>query len=175
MKRFSAVLLILCLLLALCACGKKAEEPPAEETGTGLSFTAKDIDGNKVTSAALFSRAQVTMLNLWASWCGPCVRELPELEELYMEYRDRGVEIVGILLDGTAESALEDAKTVMRKAGTSYTVLLPAEEMGDLLTVQYVPTTLFVDARGNLVGEAVVGADIQAYRDNLDRLLSPEA
>ena len=163
--------LVLILLLTLCACGKKAQAEPEETPMTSLSFATKDIDGRKVVSESLFKTAQVTMVNLWASWCSPCIQELPELEELYMEYRDRGVEIVGILLDGTTESAVESAKTLMIKAGITYPVLLPSEDMGALLSVQYVPATLFVDAEGNLVGETVVGADVQAYRDNLEKLL----
>ena len=88
-----------------------------------------------------------------------------------MEYRDRGVELVGILLDGTTDSAIESAKTLMIKAGITYPVLRPSEDMGELLNVQYIPTTLFVDAEGNIIGETVVGANLQAYRDTLDQLL----
>ena len=172
LKSAKLLALIPVLLLILCACGKKeAAQEPTAATMTGLSFTTKDIDGSKVTSASLFGKAEVTMINLWATWCSPCIRELPELEELYMEYRDRGVELVGILLDGTSDSAIESAKTLMIKAGTTYTVLRPSEDMGDLLNVQYIPATVFVDAQGNLVGDMVVGADLQAYRDTLDQLL----
>lgn len=170
-KRASALILALVLLLTLCACGKKEAAEPTATPMTGLSFTTKDIDGSKVTSESLFGKAEVTMINLWATWCSPCVRELPELEELYMEYRDRGVELVGILLDGTSDSAIESAKTLMIKAGITYPVLRPSEDMGDLLNVQYIPATVFVDAQGNLVGDMVVGADPQAYRDTLDQLL----
>ncbi len=172
LKSVKIPVLVLLLLLTLCACGKKeaAQEPEASPM-TSLSFSTKDIDGSKVTGKSLFGGAKVTMINLWATWCSPCIRELPELEELYMEYRDRGVELVGILLDGTTDSAIESAKTLMIKAGITYPVLRPSEDMGELLNVQYIPTTLFVDAEGNILGEAVVGADLQAYRDNLDRLL----
>lgn len=170
-KSAKRLALVLCLLLVLCACGKKPQEEPEAAPQTSLSFTAKDIDGSKVNSESLFGGAKVTMINLWATWCSPCVRELPELEELYMEYRDRGVELVGILLDGTTDSAIESAKMLMIKAGITYPVLRPSEEMGDLLNAQYIPTTVFVDREGNLVGETIVGADLQAYRDTLDQLL----
>ena len=171
LKSAKLLALIPVLLLTLCACGKKEAAEPTATPMTGLSFTTKDIDGSKVTSESLFGKAEVTMINLWATWCSPCVRELPELEELYMEYRDRGVEVVGILLDGTDESAIESAKTLMIKAGITYPVLRPSEDMGDLLNVQYIPATVFVDAQGNLVADMVVGADLQAYRDTLDQLL----
>ena len=172
LKSVKIPVLVMILLLTLCACGKKeAAQEATDARLTSLSFTAKDIDGSKVSSDSLFSGARVTMINLWATWCSPCIRELPDLEELYMEYRDRGVEVVGILLDGTSDSAIESAKTLMIKAGITYTVLRPSNEMGDLLNVQYIPATVFVDSRGNLLGNMVVGADLQAYRDNLDQLL----
>lgn len=171
-KSVQLPVLVLLLLAVLCACGKK--EPagePATAPATGISFSTKDIDGSKVTSESLFQQADVTMINLWTSWCSPCIQELPELDALYTEYRDLGVGVVGILLDGTEDSAVESAKTYMRKAGVTYPVLLPSADMGELLNVQYVPTTLFVDGEGNLIGETVVGADLQAYRANLDKLL----
>ena len=172
LKSVKIPVLVMLLLLTLCACGKKeAAQEATDARLTSLSFTAKDIDGSKVTSENLFGKARVTMINLWATWCSPCIRELPDLEELYMEYRDRGVEVVGILLDGTSDSAIESAKTLMIKAGITYPVLRPSEDMGDLLNVQYIPATVFVDSRGNLLGNMVVGADLQAYRDNLDQLL----
>ena len=170
-KRASALILALVLLLTFSACGKKAEAEPSATPMTTVSFSTKDIDGSKVSSPALFRENKVTVVNLWASWCSPCIQELPELDALYTEYRDLGVGVVGILLDGTEDSAVESAKTHMRKAGVTYPVLLPSADMGELLNVQYVPTTLFVDGEGNLIGETVVGADLQAYRANLDKLL----
>ena len=170
-KRASALILALVLLLTLSACGKKEAAEPSATPLTGLSFSTKDIDGSKVSSESLFQQNKITMVNLWTSWCSPCIRELPELDALYTEYRDRGVAVVGILLDGDEESALESAKTLMIKAGVTYTVLRPSADMGSLLEVQYVPTTLFVDRDGNLIGEVVVGADVQAYRENLEKLL----
>ena len=98
------------------------------------------------------------------------VRELPELEKLRQDYADKGVQVAGILLE-TSAAALEDAKSILRDAGADYPVLLPTEEMGELINVQYIPTTYFVDPQGRVLGEAVVGADVQGYRDRLDQLL----
>ena len=168
MKRISVLLLALCLLLPLCACGKAGSAGSAG--GAAFRFSTTDLDGNEVTSEALFKNAKVTVVNLWATWCGPCVRELPELEKLRQDYADKGVQVTGILLE-TSASAVKDAKSILRDAGADYPVLLPAEEMGELINVQYIPTTFFVDPQGRVLGEAVVGADVQGYRDRLDQLL----
>ncbi len=168
MKRISVLLLALCLLLPLCACGKAGSSGSAG--GAAFSFSTTDLDASEVTSEALFKDAKVTVVNLWATWCGPCVRELPELEKLRQDYADKGVQVAGILLE-TSAAALEDAKSILRDAGADYPVLLPTEEMGELINVQYIPTTYFVDPQGRVLGEAVVGADVQGYRDRLDQLL----
>ena len=168
MKRISVLLLALCLLLPLCACGKAGSADSA--AGAAFRFTTTDLDASEVTSEALFKNAKVTVVNLWATWCGPCVRELPELEKLRQDYADKGVQVTGILLE-TSASAVKDAKSILRDAGADYLVLLPTEEMGELINVQYIPTTYFVDPQGRVLGEAVVGADVQGYRDRLDQLL----
>ena len=127
MKRLNILLPVLCLLVLLCACGKTGSaDAPA---GDAFRFSTTDLDSNAVESEALFKGARVTVVNLWATWCGPCVRELPELEKLREDYADKGVQVVGILLE-TSASAVKDAKTILSGAGADYTVLLPTEEMG---------------------------------------------
>ena len=167
-KRISLLLLALCLLLPLSACGRSGSgSAPA---GEALAFSTMDLDSNEVKSDALFKGAKVTVVNLWATWCGPCVRELPELEKLREDYADKGVQVVGILLE-TSASAIGDAKSILENAGADYPVLLPASEMGSLIDVQYIPTTYFVDSQGRVLGDAIVGADVQGYRNRLDKLL----
>ena len=165
-KRISVLLLALCLLLCLCACGKGG----SGSAGGAFAFSTMDLDSNEVNSETLFRGAKVTVVNLWATWCGPCVRELPELEKLREDYADKGVQVVGILLE-TSASAIGDAKSILENAGADYPVLLPASEMGSLIDVQYIPTTYFVDSQGRVLGDAIVGADVQGYRNRLDKLL----
>ena len=167
MKRLSILLPVLCLLVLFCACRKsESADAPA---GDVFRFSTLDLDSAAVGSEALFKDANITVVNLWATWCGPCVRELPELQKLREDYADKGVQVVGILLEDA--SAVSDAKKLLSGAGADYPVLLASADMGKLIDVQYIPTTYFVDSKGRVLGDAVVGADVQSYRNRLDALL----
>lgn len=129
------------------------------------AFTTTDIDGNKVTQD-IFKDHDLTMVNIWATFCGPCLREMPELGEINTEYADKGFQIVGIVTDvitndGTiSASQIETAKYAIEETGASYKHLLPSMDllMGPLQDASVVPTTIFVDKEGKQVGEIQTGA-----------------
>lgn len=129
------------------------------------SFTMTDIEGNTFTEA-LFAENELTMVNLFATWCSPCVREIPELEELRHNLADRDFGIVGVVLDGVDDmgnpdpKAMEKAKELAQKTGATYPFLVPDSTMmnGRLVGVTAVPETFFVDREGNIVGEVYPGA-----------------
>ena len=91
------------------------------------------------------------MVNFFEPWCPPCIGELPELEALYEDYRDKGFQILGVY------STEEGTEEVLAKAGVSYPVLRYTEAF-DVFQTGYVPTTVFFNAAGELVGETVVGS-----------------
>ena len=174
------LIVFLCLLLAVSACGKTeirptADEPAAETEPQILSFETTDLNGNAVSSEELFSSHQITMVNVMTTWCTYCIQELPELQELSESYASRGCAVVGLLYDGTDDALIETGKTLMEEAGASYTVLCPWDGMEEQLPLQAFPTTFFVDSTGAMVGEPVVGADLEAYAAQLDALLAQSA
>lgn len=128
-------------------------------------FTAKDTEGNAVTND-IFADYDVTMVNIWATFCGYCVREMPALEELDEEYRDRGFQIVGVVVDATDQKGnvddalLAEALDIIAQTGADYTHIVPSAEMfGKFLKgVRYLPTTVFVNSRGEAIGSAYEGA-----------------
>lgn len=160
-KGFSrrAAPLFLCAVLsagALLGCGA---ESGAGDTVFG-DFTAPDLDGNEITQE-VFSQAEVTMVNIWGTFCGPCIREMPELGELSKEYADQGLQIVGIVIDALdskgniSESQTEAAKTIVEETGADYLHLLPSMDLvtAKLQSVTGVPTTVFVDSEGRQIGK----------------------
>ena len=155
-----------------------APAAPAQETaGTwdGIDFETTDLDGNRVTARELFSSNIVTMVNVWASWCPPCVREIPELQEMNTEFITRGCEIVGLLIDGDDPAGLEDAKAILEQAGVTYRILMPWDGMYDVFPVSAVPTSFFVDRNGHIVGDPIEGAYVDEYLPTLEQAIRDTA
>ena len=177
-KTWIALLLCLMLLLSLCACGMTEETEPTgtaenvETTGTaGMRFTTTDIYGKAVNSEELFAGHKYTMINCWCSWCGPCVGEMPELEEMSKRFEEKGCAIVGLLFDGDEEEGLADGRDIIADLGVTYTVLTPWDGVKQQLNIQAVPTSFFVDENGQIVSEFIVGADLEGYEEQLAKLL----
>ena len=127
------------------------------------AFEGKDLDGNTVKSAELFSANAVPVVNFWFTTCGPCVGELAELDALNKELAEKGGALIGVnafTLDGD-EAAISEAKDVLAKKGATYqNVYFDSDgEAGTFTTNIFAyPTTYVVDRSGNIVGEPIVGA-----------------
>ena len=134
-------------------------------------FTTEDLDGNTLTSEEIFGASEYTMVNCWASWCGPCAGELPELAKLSKEFADRGCAIVGVLFDADDPAGLADAKDLLSEAGADYLNVCPWDDLMTDMDIQAIPTSFFVDSQGKVVGSIVVGAYPEKYTEILDSLL----
>ena len=114
----------------------------------------------------MFADYDLTLINVFATWCSPCVREIPDLNKLYEEMKEQGVNVAGIVLDAadgsgnTDYDAVEKAKVLAEKTGVSYPFLIPDEGYlnGRLAGIAAVPETFFVDKDGNIVGETISGS-----------------
>ena len=160
------IMILSVLLTCLAGCGSTPSENPADlsETVTASTegnaalteFTAETLDGSEFSPETL-AAADLTVLNIWQTTCPPCIREMPELAELERELPDR-VRFVTWCLDGAY--AAEETRSILTDAGFEGTTIIAAD--GDLMTflqtVQYTPTTVFIDREGNLIGEPVIGA-----------------
>lgn len=192
----------LALTMGLAACGgqagsfstgttspaaSSAQSAPASEAASGAvntapgilsSFNAQDLAGNAVTQDVLEGHT-LTMVNVWATFCGPCVKEMPELGELSAEYADKGVQIIGMVSDvWTADGAIDPdqvalAQEIADATGADYLHIIPGEDLYGLLAqINTVPTTFFVDEAGHQVGSAYLGArDKEAWQKILDQML----
>lgn len=158
-----------------------SEEPAAsEEAPAGIlsAFSASDLDGNDA-DASVFSDYDLTVVNIWATFCGPCIQEMPALAALAEEYADKGVQFVGIVSDvldsdgAPDESQLALARDIVSQTGVGYRNLIPSESLTNLLSqVTAVPTTLFVDKNGAQVGYAQIGSlNEDGWRAAIDEAL----
>ena len=154
------------LLGALTACGQGESGGESSRQVTVFEdFTAQDLDGNPVDES-IFADCDVTMINLWGTFCGPCLQEMPDLGEIADEYADKGFQIVGICTDAVnldgeiLEDVVETAKADAQETGADYLHIVPVGEIfTDLLPrVTGVPTTISVDSKGQQIGLADIGA-----------------
>ncbi|WP_312636277.1 rhodanese-like domain-containing protein [Oscillibacter sp.] len=136
-----------------------------ETAGTLSSFAAWDLNGVPVDQR-IFADYKLTLINIWATFCGPCLREMPDLGQLSADYADRGVRVVGIVVDVPQTSGafspdmVQTARDLVEQTGANYLHLLPSADLiaAKLSGVSSVPETIFVNDKGELVGQSYVGA-----------------
>lgn len=112
---------------------------------TAPEFSLRRFDGGMLTLSDF--RGHAVVLNFWASWCGPCVREAPLLEQVWRTYRTRGLVVIGI----NVQDRERDARKFLARAGITY-----PNVHGDVSTYRAygltgVPETFFVDREGRIV------------------------
>ena len=130
------------------------------EPDSSLSFSVDTLTGGTL-DPSIFSEHKLVMVNYWATWCGPCVGEIPDLVKISKDYADKGFAIVGVL---TGDDDIEGAKKFIADQGMEYPVVLPEAFFGDNAAgINAIPTTMFFDSTGKQVGDTIVGA--MSYAD----------
>lgn len=150
-----------------------------EQAGVLSSFSTTDLDGNTVDQSVL-ADYDLTMVNVWATFCRPCIKEMPDLGELAQEYADQDVQIVGLVTDvlntdGTiSEEQVQTARDIVEQTGANYLHLLPSTDLfGVLGQISAVPTTFFVDSEGKQVGSAIISAQSKdKWVETIDAMLA---
>ena len=147
----------------------------AEAADTIPDFRLQNLDRQKVSLHDLMGE-NLTVIDFWATWCGPCIRSIPALVDLSEEYEDQGVRFVGVNVDSPRN--LSKVKPFARSLGVTYPVLLdPASELMAALNVTAMPTLLLVNADREvvMVHEGYRPGDEEIVRDEIERRLSGEA
>lgn len=133
-----------------------------EGTGPVFEFTTQNLDGEDVDQTIIQGN-KVTMVNVWATFCYPCLSEMPDLGKLAADYADKGFGIVGVVTDVNPgdEEMIGEAADIVADTGAAYPHLILSESLINamLRDVQYVPTTYFVDENGACIAKAVVGSN----------------
>lgn len=151
---------------------------PENKSPSFTSFKTISLDGTKVDQN-IWNGKKLTMVNIWATFCGPCISEMPELAALSKEYARQGVQVVGIVIDvltsqGISDSQIDLAKDIVTQTNADYLHLLPSNDLiaAKLANVSSVPETIFLDEDGNQVGDAYLGARSgEDWRAVIDGLL----
>lgn len=190
MNRLRQILLSLLVLslVLLCACGRDSGElppetvpkteaadvsPDQEETAPiFITFEGTDLDGNTV-SQEIFTQSKLTMVNVWATYCNPCLNEMPGLGELAAEYDEAEFQIIGIVSDVWEGEEQTLVESLVQETGADYPHLLANDSISQaiLSSVSGVPTTFFFDGEGAYLGGVVGSAEKSAWEEIIHGLL----
>ena len=179
-KLLACALAAMMLLTAGCDDEAACEMPEQKVAGQNVevkgnfpAFTATTINGSTVTNQ-IFADKKLTVWNTWGTFCGPCIGEMPELAE-WAETMPDDVQLVGLVCDVRDEGDTETinaARRILNDANANFINIIPNAELNEYLsTVEAVPTTIFIDSNGNIVGEPIVGADVDGYKDFVEEYL----
>ena len=125
--------------------GPKGDElAPAPEIGRlAPNFTLVDLEGNTVTLSDF--QGKTVFVNFWATWCPPCRAEMPEMEAVYQEYKDKGVVVIGVDIS-EPESTV---RQYIQRGGFSWIIVLDSTgEVAANYKITSIPTSFFIDGEG---------------------------
>jgi peroxiredoxin len=135
------------------------------------NFALKDANGKLVHLADY--QGKVVLLDFWATWCGPCVVEIPWFTEFQRKYKDRGFEVLGVSMDDDGWKAINPF-VAMKKV--NYRVLLGDDKTGDLYGgLEALPTTFVIDRFGRIAAIHVGLASKKDFEDAIEKLLQAPA
>ena len=187
MKRNLVILAVIAVVVAaMLYSGKFISKRPAgaAPNAPGLSGDASQIKGKPAPEFELVDlngktvklsdfRGKAVLLNFWATWCSPCKTEMPWFADLQKQYGSEGLQVVGIAMDDAGKDEIAKFAQEMK---VNYTVLLGKNAVADAYGgVEFLPTTFYIDRKGN-IQERVFGlADRKEIEENVKKALSSQA
>ena len=144
--------------------------------GTVISFETTDLDGNPVRSEDIFKDHEVTMINLWGTWCHNCIDEMTELGEMAERLAEKNVALVGICQD--ADDEFDQCLEILKEHNVTYLNLMPFDDLDEIFGWNgSLPTSYFFDSNGTLMCPGFRGAPetMDPYEEIINGLLSGEA
>lgn len=119
---------------------------PAQREAQARDFEVDLVNGDRFTLSD--QKGKVVLLNIWATWCAPCREETPDLQELYIKYKDKGFVVLGVSIDKQGESVV---KPFMEKYGVTYPMVIDRGTIMDKYgPTMGIPTTYIIGKEGNL-------------------------
>ena len=145
--------------------GTQPTEPPAN---IAPDFTMLDMDGNEVNLAEFFGKPII--LNFWASWCGPCKMEMPEIQDFYEKYGEN-IHFLAVSVDDSVDTA----KAFIETEGYTFPVYFDTTSMGAYTYgASSIPLTFFIDAEGNLTAYYMGAMSADILQQGVDMIYTPE-
>src|SRR5262245_35151320 len=148
--------------------------PPSPRAGfPAPDFTLETLDGSTTSLAG--QRGKVVIVNLWASWCGPCRAELPAIQRLYDAQRDQGLAILAV--HGTFQDSEASARAFAQVLGLTFPIVLDRDgAVSRRYQLRALPSTFIVDRKG-IIREVIYGGPLSeaTLLSKIDRLLAEES
>ena len=171
-KKLFISLAMAAMLLSACNSSEKKGQP-AEETTTEVKaeeqtaaegiedFTLPDVEGNDVSAYSVIKANKLTIVDFWASWCPPCVAEIPNIKKIYDEYNAKGLGILGVSLDKDADAW----KGAIKKFDMTWSHVSDLKGWENAaarqFNVQSIPFMMIVDSEGKIVAQDVRGEGLK--------------
>ena len=177
MKKFIVILLaVLSVMVIFASCGD-GNSPSKEEAKDNSFFagvTSTDLNGNEIDSS-MFKGKKVTMVNIWGTFCRPCISEMPDLQKLSENYADKDFQIFGMVCDIEDDDYTTDlAKEIVEATGVKYPNIMPSETLSPFLDNIYTfPLTIFLDENGEQLASFEGSRSYDDWAAIVDSLLDP--
>ena len=140
----------------------------ASVSGPAPNFTLKNLDGKNIKLSEL--AGNVVLINFWASWCGPCLQEMPLLNAIHQKYEPLGFTVLGV----NVEENSANARAFLADRGVDFPILLDSKnQVSKLYDVVAMPTTVVVDRDGNMrfLHRGYKAGDEKEYRKMVKKLV----
>lgn len=155
---------------------KPTEKPTPKPTATPKpdipAFSTKAINNGSTYDNSMFSKAKVTMVNVWATTCGPCIQEMPHIQQLANNYAGRGLKVVTVLGDSETPGCINTALAIIGGIqGFNLPVLRNNSSVAAAFPAGAYPTTYFIDSNGNILKVVTTSNSYDKWCSIIDNLL----
>ncbi|MCB0284211.1 MAG: TlpA family protein disulfide reductase [Calditrichaeota bacterium] len=155
MKRVLLVIFVLQVFLISASFAAKAPD-----------FKFKSLDGKEVSLSDF--KDKVVIVNFWATWCGPCIHEMPDLQKLSEKYKEKGLQVLGLTLQSRPNQIPEKVKST----GVTYPILLDTEPAVEKFGgFNGIPQTFIIDRNGEIVEQITGPRSFKQFEKKILKLL----
>lgn len=174
-SKFLLIVLVFIMALALIIPGighKHSDAPPVKqgENMKAPNFLLENFDGGKIALDNF--KGKVVLINFWATWCPPCRHELPDIARLREELKDRGFEVIGVILEAKSPQVMQKVNQLRNQFGMKYPLAWGTNKIvQDYGNISAIPQSFIVDTKGNIVKVFVGARDYDTFKSVVIELL----